>query len=605
MQEIPKLKEDQLYFLKSLPKFSGIYRFINKDKVPIYIGKAKNIKNRVNSYFRDSPDKTKKLQALLKEARYLDVTITNTELEALLLEQHLIKETRPKYNVQFKDDKGYPWIKINTSDSFPSAKIFLGKKNDHAKYFGPYPSSHSVREVLNLIQKTFKLRNCSDSFFKNRSRPCMQYQIGRCSAPCVNLIGKNDYSKEVEATEMLLQGKSEDLIEGFYTSMDNYSKQESYELAALYRDKISALRDIQRNQSITGFSKERDAISLISKNGKTRIGVTHVNKGWITGHENFTQKTNGIEDCLLNTFIKERYLSDIHCPQTLILDNKIDQKQSIEDALSEFHGKTIKIITKPRGKDIGLLEISKSNTLLAVQRDSKGIGDISHILKSLTKQINAPKLIKIVESYDISHHSGSGAVGGCVVYSDRGKLVNKYRLFNISDINAGNDIASMKEVVTRRFKNNELNLEKPDLLLIDGGRTHLSAIEQTLKGLNIFDIAVISISKGARRKAEMDTVHKGDGSSFKVVKGSNVHLLLQEMRDETHRFSISNQKNKQSKISMSSSLDSIRGLGDVRKQILLRYFGSLEQIKRASKQDLKKVVGIGPKNAEVIYNNFH
>ena len=295
MQLIPTSKETLIDFLKDLPKEPGIYKFLDEKKIPLYIGKAKNLKNRVPSYFKNSKDRTKKIKNLIKESRYLDIALTKNELEALLLEQHLIKETKPKFNVQFKDDKGYPWIRIDSSKDFPSAKSFLGKKKDKETYFGPYPSSYAVRDVLSIMQKTFKLRNCTDSFFKNRTRPCMQYEIGRCSAPCVKYINKRDYLKEVKGAVQLLEGKSEDIINEFYSSMDINSKNKSYERAAMYRDKISALREIQRNQSITGYTKERDAISITSLNGVTKIGITHVNKGWITGHENFKQKNPSLE----------------------------------------------------------------------------------------------------------------------------------------------------------------------------------------------------------------------------------------------------------------------------------------------------------------------
>lgn len=606
MQKIPKIKKELSHFIKNLPKNPGIYKFIGVKNTTVYIGKAKNIRNRVSSYFADNKDKSKKILSLIQDSNYLDLTITNTELEALLLEQHFIKELRPKYNVQFKDDKGYPWIRIESSKDFPSASSFLGKKEDKEAYFGPFPSSYAVREALSLIQKTFKLRNCSDTFFKNRTRPCMQYEIGRCSAPCVGLINKDEYLEEVQATKKLLEGKSEDLVNQFYSLMDESSNKKSYERAAIYRDKISALRDIQRNQSIVGYSKERDAISLSTVNGVTKIGITHVNKGWITGHENFFQKTkNGIEDLLIDSFIKCHYLTQDRCPNFIVTNEKIYDKDNIELALSEYHKKNVKIIIRPNKKDKGLLAISKSNTRLAASRAANNSKDISHILESLKEYLDLDKDIKIIESYDISHHSGSNAVGGCVVYSGSGKLKEKFRLFNISEKNSGNDIGSMQEVITRRFLNKGLDLEAPSLILIDGGKTHLNAVNTTLKELGIFDVEVISISKGARRKAEMDSIHRINKLSIKVLKGSIPHLFLQEIRDETHRFAISNQKKKGAKLLTQSSLDLISGIGNTKKKLLLRYFGSFRQVERASIEDLKRVPGIGIKTANLIYSNIH
>ena len=605
MEELPHSEEALSTFLRKLPTNPGIYKFIRKDNNPIYIGKAKNLRKRVTSYFRASKDKTQKIKNLVKEALFIDITITNTELEALLLEQHQIKEFRPKFNVQFKDDKGYPWIKIESEKLFPSAKSFLGKKDKKGKYYGPYPSSYAVRETLSLIQKAFRLRNCNDSFFRNRARPCMQYEIGRCSAPCVKLISKKDYLKDVKASEMILEGRSEDLMQDFYSSMDDLSKNHLYEKAAIYRDKISALRDIQRSQSIAGFSKERDAVVLCSMGGVTKIGITRVNKGWITSHENFIPKNIDIDVSLLESFLKVHYLADAFCPQTIVLEGSISDKKIIEEALTKHHKKIIKIITKPSKKDKGLLEITKSNTSLALKRSTKDINDISRVLTSLKNYLGIKNKIRLIESYDISHHSTIGAVAGCVVYSNKGKLKNRYRSFKITKENAGNDIASMKEVILRRFNNQELLEELPDLIIIDGGKVHLEAVRTILNRLNIKDIELLSISKGARRKAEMDSIHRMDGSVIRVTKGSSSHLLLQEIRDETHRFAIFNQRKKQLKISMKSSLDQINGIGENKKKILLRYFGSVEQIKRASAQDLNKVLGIGVKMADLIYNHFH
>jgi len=604
MKNLPDSKEELSILLRELSTKPGVYKFLGTKMNPLYIGKAKNLRNRVRTYFRES-GQNQKILNLIKEAKFLELTLTSTELEALLLEQFLIKEHRPKYNVQFKDDKGYPWIRIEVTNEHPSAKSYLGKKDKKESYFGPYPNSYAVRDALSLIQKTFKLRNCSDSFFKNRTRPCLQHQIERCSAPCVGLISKKEYRKDVKGASMLLEGKSEDLIVDLYKSMDSYSNNQSYEKAAIYRDKISALREIQRSQSIAGFIKDRDALFLHTIEGKVRVGITHVNNGWITGHENYFQETQGLENSVLSEFIKSYYLSDNYCPKFLVLDENISEKLKLEAALSGHHKKQIKIITKPGKKDKGLLEITKSNSISSSIKTLKDSKDISHVFASVKEQLGLKRNLLLIESYDISHHSGAGAVGGCVVYSSRGKLKEKYRLFNISKENSGNDIASMKEVISRRFNNSNLDLEKPSLILIDGGKAHLNAINSVINDMGIKDIELVSISKGIRRKSQMDSIHTLDGRVIRIVKGSISHLFIQEVRDETHRFSISNQKNKILKFSLSSALDDIKGLGPNKKKLLLRYFGSLEQIKRASSLDLLNVLGIGPKLATLIYNHLH
>ena len=601
--EIPSSEKKIKDLLRGLPRGPGVYIFLDESKDPIYIGKAKNLRNRVSSYFRGTSDKSKKLRKLLNNLKSLKITLTTTELEALLMEQFLIKERKPTFNVQFKDDKGYPWIKIESSKEFPSAKSFLGKKDCNNKYFGPFPSSYAVQESLKLIQKTFKIRNCSESFFKNRTRPCIQHEIGRCSAPCVGEINKTDYMLDVNSTELLLSGKSERLISSFYDLMDKHSKAKSFEKAAVYRDKISSLRDIQRSQSVVGYSKERDAISVCTVNGQTKAGITHVRNGWVTGHENFIQKNILVEGSVLESFIQTYYLNSVYCPTSLVIGEPIENKKMLEKALSHYHGKSIKILYKLGKRDQGLVEICKNNTKFSFNKKQES-KDILLVLQSLKEELSLKKDIRFIESYDISHHSGSSAVGGCVVFSKEGKMKEKYKLFNISKENSGDDISSIVEVIERRFKTKNLHLEEPSLIVVDGGKIHLSYVLKKLKELKLEEIPVIAISKGIRRKANMDSLHTADGSTKKIKRGSLVHKFIQEIRDETHRFSITKQKSKQRKLSTRSVLDNLIGVGPKRKKLLIRYFGSVEQIKRASSQDLMNVPGLGKKTATSIFNQL-
>ncbi len=601
-QNVPSSKVKLKELLKSLPKGPGVYKFLDASTHPIYIGKAKNLQNRVSSYFRELSNKTNKVTKLVDNIKSLEITITNTELEALLLEQHLIKEKKPKFNVQFKDDKGYPWIKIETSKEFPSAKSFLGKKDNNDRFFGPFPSSYAVQDSLKLLQEIFKLRNCSDSFFKNRTRPCIQYEIERCSAPCMGYISKKDYSQEVDLAGLLLSGKSEELISNFYTLMDKHSQNKLFEKAATYRDKISSLRDIQRLQSVVGHTKERDTICIYNENGRTKVGVTHVREGWVTGHENFIQKNILIEGSPLESFIQTYYLNEIYCPSNLVVGESIDNKKIIEKALSKYHDKTIKIISRLGKKDQGLLKICENNTKFSFNKDQNYKTDIK-ALNSLKEELGLSNAINTIESYDISHHSGSAAVAGCVVFSEKGKLKDKYKLFNISKENSGNDIASMLEAIERRFEDISV-LELPSLIVLDGGKVHLTHVINKLKQLKVHGVSVVAISKGARRKSEMDSIHTENGFTKKITKGSLAYKFIQEIRDETHRYSISTQKKKLRKLSVRSSLDDLKGVGPERKKILLRFFGSVEQIKRASTLDLMNVPGIGKKTATLIYNQL-
>ena len=606
MPDLICLGDKVLKQLSALPKNPGIYKFLDINQEIIYIGKAKNLSTRIRSYFLNLKNKSKKLNTLISEASFLDITITSTELEALLLEQHSIKQHRPKFNVQFKDDKGYPWIMLEVSKEYPSVKTFSGRRRKGELFFGPFPSSRAARDALSLIQKVFKIRDCSDSFFKNRSRPCMQYQIGKCSAPCVSEIKKEEYLQEVSSSKLLLQGKGEDLIKKFYTLMDSNSKKKLYERAASYRDKISSLREIQRSQSISGFSKDRDALTVHVLNKEVKIGITSVRGGWIVGHENFVKEQEGVNDEIVGAFLSSHYLFSDNCPPFILVEKKIENKETIQEALSDKHNKKIKIISKPTKKDLGLLSICSKNTRLSLKRKVKVTKDLSGVFKEIEIKFKLSNELKLIESYDISHFSGKNAIGGSVSFNLEGKCKDLYRTYNISNDNSGNDIASMRELIRRRFKaKNKKNVVRPDLLIIDGGYPHLKAVKDELKLLGIVGLEVVSISKGSRRKPQMDSIHKADGSILAVKRNSKVHLLLQEIRDETHRFSISKQRKKELKSSHKSFLDSISGIGGERKMALLRYFGSIEQMTKASNEDLMKVNGIGKKTAEVVFSKLH
>ena len=599
---IPVLEAEILDFIKEIPKSPGVYKFLDTSGSPLYIGKAKQLNKRVASYFRKS-SRSKKIDKLLAQAKFIEFALTNTELESLLHEQYLIKEFKPKFNVQFKDDKGYPWIKIDSKKAYPAAKSFLGKKLENGKFFGPFPNSYAVRDALKLIQKTFKLRNCSDTYFKNRSRPCLQHEIGRCSAPCIGSISQKDYLEEVQSAELLLEGKSEDLINNFYITMDEFSQNKDYEKAALYRDRISALRDIQRSQSVAGFSDSRDAIYVSFSKNKAKVGVTSVSQGWVTGHKNYLQIEGFEEKNILSNFITQKYLSDAECPNFLVMNQKIDHKDLLEEALSSRYSKKISIITRPGKKDKGLMDVCKANTEYVLKRNKPDKG-MNIKFQKLKEGLNLKNTIGLIESYDVSHHSTENAVAGCVVYSSKGRVRELYRSYNISKPNRGNDIGSMRELIKRRFVDIG-SRELPSLIIIDGGKTHLKQVLKTLEDCNIQDIDVIAISKGIRRKASFDTIHLPNGQMITVDESNIFHQFIQEIRDETHRFAITIQKNKMRKTSIKSSLDALSGVGKVRKKHLLRYFGSLEQIKRASVDDLCEVSGIGKHTAESIYREIH
>ncbi len=603
MEELIRLNDKVLENLKRLPNNPGIYKFLNLKKEPLYIGKAKSLDKRVRSYFTKKDKSEKKVLSLLFEAEYLTFTLTNSELEALLLEQHLITQVKPKFNVQFKDDKGYPWIKFDLEHEYPSAKSFRGRGKKEHKLYGPFPNSFAVKETLTLVQKVFKIRDCSNTFFKNRTRPCLQYEIGKCSAPCVGFIRKDKYHKEVHNAEDLLKGRGDHLIKDLYKLMDKHSSEKEYERAANYRDKLSSLREVQRKQSIMGFTKDRDAICLFIYNKINYVGVTRVRGGWIISHENFKQSNISLDEEILESFLINYYLSKKSCPPTILLSQSLKNRSIIQKALSENFKKRVNINTRLSKKDKGLLEIATSNTKLSINKIRNDARNYKKKFSLISKEIGLGKDVNIIESYDVSHHAGENTVGVCVVYDLNGKVKEKYRTYDIHNSNSLNDLSSLKEVISRRYRNK--NILRPDLILIDGGYTHLKAAKGTLKEKDIENIELISISKGVRRKRQMDSIHKYNGEKINVDPLLLSHGLLQEIRDETHRFAISNLRKKRSKSFSKSLLDSFQGIGKEKKQSLLRYFGSVKQISRAGKEDLLSVPGIGVKNAETIYKNFH
>ena len=588
-----KINKEFINNINELPSDAGVYKFLNKQNTPIYIGKAKNVRKRVKSYFLNNKKLSQKVRSLKKEATFLEITLTNSEIEALILEQHLIKSFKPKYNVQFKDDKGYPWIKIDKKKDFPSINYFLGKKTSDSVLYGPYPNRVSVREALAVIQRTFKLRDCSDGFFKSRSRPCLQYEIGRCSAPCVGGISQTDYRLSVDSAERLLKGQGNMVISNLYLLMDKSSESRDYEKAAFYRDQIVSIREVQKKQSISGYQEDRDAVVLFQNSNKRVIGVTQVRGGWIISHKSFSISLREIEGKdTLEEFILSYYLSQDYCPSRILVSTPLKNKLLLQKALSEYHGKIIYISHRLRLKDKGLIEIANKNT-----RDIKKEGpclslDFQKIFRDLALIINSSSDIQRVECYDISHLSGSTPVGSCVVFGTKGKINKDYRLYNIKEELGGNDSGSMKDLVKRRFKKGNKNTT-PDLILVDGGPVQLNIVNSTLKEMGFSKTHVIALSKGHKRKSQNDSIHIIGKSRINLDTASQSHKFLQIARDEAHRFAIDNLKKKRVKLLKKSSIDEIPGIGQEKRRALIRYFGSVEKISYASISELEKVPGIG------------
>ena len=577
-----------------LPEDPGVYKFFNADFELLYVGKAKNLKNRVSSYF--SKGETKKQKSLRTQINYVDLIITKTESDALILEQSLIRKHKPPYNVQFRDDKSYPIIHIASAKEFPN--IFISRqKQKEGTSFGPYANVGAMRKNLEMCKKIFKIRDCKDVVFKNRTRPCIEYQIGRCSAPCVGLISKEDYQKDVESVEHFLNGKNEKVLKDLYESMDKYSDSKDYERAILYRDKINAIRDIQKNQSILTLYQDIDVVAFKKNKFSICISLVEVRDGWISTTKNFfleDQKLLADKDMFLR-FIESYYLNTKEKKINLITNFDLsNHKIELENILE----KKIKI-TKKSKKNEPLLEIAESQALDRINRKNT----FEWVKESFTnlKEKLGLKNLERIEAFDISHNQGSKVTASCVCFSEDGPDKKNYRSMNLS-LDKNDDYLALSEAVRRRLKNLEDNNKSfPDLLIIDGGKGQLNSVSSELEKSGFKKVNIISISKGPLRNEKYDEIHlKSSPYKLNVSNLEGCSRLIQLIRNESHRFAIKKHRQRRSNSYLKSEIDQIPSIGKKYANLLIRHFGGTKRLKEASYDDLLKVNGIGEQKAKLI-----
>ena len=577
-----------------LPEDPGVYKFFNADFELLYVGKAKNLKNRVSSYF--SKGETKKQKSLRTQINYVDLIITKTESDALILEQSLIRKHKPPYNVQFRDDKSYPIIHIASAKEFPN--IFISRqKQKEGTSFGPYANVGAMRKNLEMCKKIFKIRDCKDVVFKNRTRPCIEYQIGRCSAPCVGLISKEDYQKDVESVEHFLNGKNEKVLKDLYESMDKYSDSKDYERAILYRDKINAIRDIQKNQSILTLYQDIDVVAFKKNKFSICISLVEVRDGWISTTKNFfleDQKLLADKDMFLR-FIESYYLNTKEKKINLIANFDLsNHKIELENILE----KKIKIIKKSK-KNEPLLEIAESQALDRINRKNT----FEWVKESFTnlKEKLGLKNLERIEAFDISHNQGSKVTASCVCFSEDGPDKKNYRSMNLS-LDKNDDYLALSEAVRRRLKNLEDNNKSfPDLLIIDGGKGQLNSVSSELEKSGFKKVNIISISKGPLRNEKYDEIHlKSSPYKLNVSNLEGCSRLIQLIRNESHRFAIKKHRQRRSNSYLKSEIDEIPSIGKKYANLLIRHFGGTKRLKEASYDDLLKVNGIGEQKAKLI-----
>jgi len=577
----------------------------------IYVGKARHLKNRVNSYFgkkQDSP----KTRALVSQICAIEVTITHTEGEALLLENNLIKELKPRYNIVFRDDKSYPYLYLSSNQNYPRLSFYRGARRGKGRYFGPYPSAGSARRALNLVQKLFQLRQCDDNFFKNRSRPCLQFQIKRCTAPCVDYIGKQEYGDDMKYAVMFLEGKNEEVIDALLLPMQRAADNLEYELASHYRDQISNLRKIQEQQHVSAPRGEIDIIACSLYSGMACIQIFYIRGGLNLGNKSFfprQAKEEKAED-IVSAFISQYYISgrkDRQIPRIILVSHVPEGKDMMEDVLSQQSGRKVKIQHGLRGERGIWMKRAQENAELALQQRQRQKENHQDRLDALREALQIEEGIERIECFDISHTGGEATVGSCVVFGVEGALKSDYRRFNVKDIEPGDDYAAMRQVISRRYTRIKTEDGKlPDLILIDGGKGQISSTREILQELQLDNIPLIGVAKGISRKPGQEVLVLSDGKMEKRLPPNSAALhLIQEVRDEAHRFAITGHRQRRKKTRNRSILEDVEGVGAKRRQQLIRHFGGLQGIARAGVEDLTKVVGINKNLAQKIYDTFH
>ncbi len=596
-------------FLKSVTRRPGVYIMYADDESVLYVGKAKNLRSRLSSYFR-ATGLTTKTMALVSRIANIQVTVTATETEALLLEQNLIKQYRPPYNILLKDDKAYPYICVSSHDS-PRLSLHRGKRSAQHRYYGPYPSASAVRESLSLLQKVFKVRQCEDSYFSNRSRPCLQYQINRCSAPCVNKISPEAYQADVRRAELFLSGKSSEVVAELADKMEQAAADLAYEKAAELRDQISYLQHVQASQFIEGESGDLDIIAAASDQGSHCVQLLFVRQGRVLGSRSYfpSVKLEAGDDELISAFIAQHYLSGSSVadwPKELIVSSEPSDIDSLQAALAQAAGRNLSISARVRGHRSRWLALA----LTAADQNLKNrLATRSHYgkrLEALQEALELPESPERMECFDISHSSGEATVASCVVFDRGGPSKAEYRRFNIKGVTGGDDYGAMKQALERRYRRvGSGEVKAPNILFIDGGKGQLAMAKEVLESLQIQDVLMVGVAKGSDRKAGLEVLIRGDsGREMRLPSNSPALHLIQHIRDESHRFAIGGHKQQRDKARKQSTLESIPGVGAKRRRELLRHFGGLQGIKAAHLDDLRRVPGISEKLAQVIYDTL-
>lgn len=600
---------DSTAFLKTVTNQPGVYRMYNAEQVVIYVGKAKDLKKRLSSYFRKTLD-NEKTKALVSHIQHIDVTVTHTETEALILEHNYIKQYLPKYNVLLRDDKSYPYIFIS-GHKHPRLSLHRGSKKRKGEYFGPYPDSGAVRQTLHLLQKVLPMRQCEDTIYANRTRPCLMYQIGRCVAPCVSsVISDEEYAELVEWVRLFLQGKDKQVVTQLIEKMDEASKTLKFEEAAKYRDQIQAIRRIQEQQYVSEDSfDDIDVLGYAQETGVACVHILMIRQGKILGSRSFFPKipNNSQQDEIFYSFISQYYLNQSEgrgLPSRLIFaSGLLSEQEAFQQVLTDMAGRKVTFHVSPSGTRGRYLKLANTNALNAITTKINHKMTISQRFKEL-QEVLGMESIRRMECFDISHTMGENTIASCVVFNHEGPLKQEYRRYNITGITGGDDYAAMGQVLERRYSK-QLDVDKiPDIVFIDGGKGQLNRAVEIIS--QYWDEwpkkpRLIGIAKGVTRKPGLETMITPDGEEFNLASDAPALHLMQHIRDESHNHAISGHRAKRGKARRTSALEGIEGIGPKRRQALLKYMGGLQELKRASAEEIAKVPGISHSLAEKIF----
>lgn len=607
MAQEPKNAFDGKAFAAKLPTRPGVYLMRDPSGTPLYVGKARNLRRRVASYF-DTRPKVDRIMRMIARIGQIEVSLTRTEGEALLLENEWIKSLKPRYNVLLRDDKSYPWIVITTNHDAPRIAFHRGARERSKMYFGPYPSASSVRESINLIQKLFRIRNCEDSYFAHRSRPCLQYQIRRCTAPCVDLVSQEDYAEQVRDAVLFLQGKNQMVLTRMINRMEESAAALEFESAAIYRDRINTLKQMQAQQFVSGSQADVDFVALVQEQGQACVQVVSIRGGRNLGQRSYfpSQSAGFTAAEILEAFLGQYYRERLP-PADIVISEPLDNQPLLVSVFSEKAGRKVTIQANPRGDRRKMLESAARNSRQALQMRLASKANMTAQFEALQNALRLEEMPNVLECFDISHTAGNQTVGSCVVFDANGPIKSRYRRYNLKGITPGDDYAAMHQVLTRRY--GRVQTEEgvlPDLVVIDGGKGQLRQAEEVLTEFGFTGIPLLGVAKGrARRAGHEEWILASPYRSMRPGPESPASHLVQQIRDEAHRFAITGHRGRRQRSATTSGLEKIPGIGPRRRRELLNHFGGLQGVQKAGIEELSSVPGISRLLAEEIFRALH